>query len=168
MGSTVGTAIGCRASVPLSAPALHRRAARVALARDGIVALQQVHAREAEALEALFQRARDGAGNLGRRHVRYAELGADVEPRLERADHLAEVRLRLAVAVDGGRVEIVDAQLQRAGHGALALGGGAADHETADVAATEAEGADAEAPPSERAIVHCRATSGGGSYTRLT
>src|SRR5436190_2055125 len=50
------------------------------------------------------------------------------------------------------------------GDGALALRGGAADEQAAHVAAAEAEGADAESRPSERAIVHASVTSGGGSY----
>src|SRR5262249_31113220 len=53
---------------------------------------------------------------------------------------------------------------ERARHGALALGGRAADEQTAHVAAAEAERPNAESRPSERAIVHARATSGQGSY----
>ena len=140
---------------------LDRHAAAVALARDEVVALQQVDAREAQALEALLQRARDGGRQLGGRHVGHAELRADVEPRLERADHLTEVRLRLAIAVDRRGVEVIDAQLQRARHGPLALRRRAADEQAAHVATTEAEGADAEPRPSERAIVHTSATSRG-------
>ena len=44
----------------------------------------------------------------------------------QRLPHPAQVLLRLAVAVDGRGVEVVDAELQRPGHRPLLVGGGAA------------------------------------------
>src|SRR5207249_633679 len=143
---------------------LDRHAAAHALACDEVVALQQIYALEPESREALVERACDGRRQLRRRHVRHAELRTDIDARLERAQHAAEIRLRLAVAVERRGVEVIEAEVHGAGDGPLLLGGRAAHEQTAHVAAAEAENADAQSRPPERAIVHTSVTSGRGSY----
>src|SRR5207247_6255483 len=93
-----------------------------------------------------------GGGDLGGGDGRHPDLGADVHPRLERLQRLPEILLRLTVAVDGGRVEVVDAELHRARDRALALGGRAPDEQAADVAAAEAERGHAQPRAPERAL----------------
>src|SRR5262249_34002848 len=143
---------------------LHRDAAAITLARDEVVALQQIDAVNAQAPEARLERADDGGGQVRRGYIRHAEFRADVELRLQRAQHLAEIRFRLAFAVERRRVEVVHSELESARDGALAFGRRAADQQAAHVAAAEAQHSDAESRPSERAIVHARDTSGPGSY----
>jgi len=73
----------------------------------------------------------------------------DEDGGLQRAERAAEVLLGLAVAIAGRGVEVVDAQLHRARHRALALGHAAPDQQAADVAAAKAERGHPQARASE-------------------
>ena len=116
--------------------------------------LEQVDVLSTQALEACVERAADGAWHGAEVRGVQAELRADVDRRPQRAHGRAEVLLRLAVAVGGRGVEVVDPQLHRPRDGALALGRAATDHEPADVAASEPERRHPEPRLAELAILH--------------
>ena len=66
---------------------------------------------------------RDRLADIGAVLGRQPHLGADHDVGLERLQHAAEIALGLAVAVERRRVEIVDAGLDGARHGALLVAG---------------------------------------------
>ena len=121
---------------------------------DQVVELEQVDALEAEAAEARLEGRRHRLGGAAARLVRDADLGADDHVRPERLEDAAEVLLRLAVAVDGRGVEVVDAERERPRHRPLLVGGGAAHHEPAHGAAAEAEHRDLDAGLAEYPSLH--------------
>ena len=86
--------------------------------------------------------------------ARQPHLGADIDLGLQRLEDAAEILFRAAVAVLRGGVEIIDAELQRAGDGALLVGRRAADHQPADRAAAEAQQRDVEPGLAEPAFFH--------------
>src|SRR2546422_4017200 len=92
----------------------------------------------------VVERAADRATRVTQVRGAQTELRADVDGRPNRLQRGAEIPLRLAVAVRGRGVEVVDPQLDRTRDGAFTLGDTAADHEPADVSAAEPKRRDAQ------------------------
>jgi len=86
--------------------------------------------------------------------LRLASSDADVG--FEHLEHPAEIALALAVAIHLRRVEIIDAELDRARDGALLIGGGALGHQPTDRAAAKAEQRYVETGPAELSSFHRR------------
>ena len=119
-----------------------------------VVELKQIDGVASQPLQARLQRRgyrRTDLAALGRRQ---ANLCADIDIRLQRFQHAAEIALGFAVAIHLRRVEVVDAELDRARHRALLVGGGALDHQPADGAAAKAEQRDVETGPAEFPSFH--------------
>src|SRR5665213_620529 len=103
--------------------ALDREAAATRRTHDRVVELVEVDPFELQAPEARLDRAGDAGADLARlRGRRQAGLGPDSDVGLQRFDHAAKILFRAAVAVLRRGVEIIDAELQRAGDGALLVG----------------------------------------------
>ena len=109
---------------------------------------------ELQPLQAGVERGRDRCADPARLGWRQAHLGADIDIGLQRLQHAAEIALALAVAVHLRRVEIVDAEFERARHGALLIGRLALDHQPANRAAAEPEQRDIETGSAEPAFFH--------------
>ena len=90
--------------------------------------------------EAAFERFRHGVGDAAEFGARQPDLGADDRVGgFEVLQDAAEILLRLAVAVLHRGVEVIDADGERAGDGALLVARIAAHHQSADRAAAEAQ-----------------------------
>ena len=85
--------------------------------------LEQIDLVALQPLQAGVQRGGDRGADPARLGRRQPHLGADIDIGLQRFQHAAEIASRdLAVAVHARRIEIVDAELERARHRALLVG----------------------------------------------
>src|SRR5262245_59481646 len=125
-----------------------------AISRAGVVQLEEIHAVQTEPSEARFERFRDRVGDSAPVVELEAELGAEDDVRPEDPEHPPEILLGLAVSVRRGSIEIVDAELERASHGALLFGRGRAHHQPADVASAEPESRHLETGATEPPSLH--------------
>jgi hypothetical protein len=123
-------------------------------ADNRVVELEEVDPLHLQTIEAGFQRGGDRGADLAALGGRQPHLGADISVGLQRLPDPAEVLFALAVAVHRGRVEVVDAEFERPGDGALLFGGHPLDHEPADRAAAEAEQRYLEPRPAEPPFFH--------------
>src|SRR5262249_21683437 len=103
-----------------------RRVERAAVRREQVVQLEEIHVVQTESPTARLQRFRDRAGDPPAILELETELGAEDDVRPQDPEHPAEVLLGLSVSVQGRRIEIVDAELERASHRALLLSRGPA------------------------------------------
>ena len=121
---------------------------------DGVVAVEDVDMVAAEAFQACLQGRGDGVGGAAALSRHDAHLGGDDHLGLELGQHPAEVLLGLAVAVERRAVEVVDAELERARHRPLLVGGLAARHQAADRAAPERKDRDLESGLAKPSAFH--------------
>ncbi len=119
-----------------------------------IVQLEQVDMVAAHAAEAVVHALGDRLGHIGAVLGRQPHLGADHDVGLERLQHAAEIALGLAVAVERRRVEVVDAGLQSARHGALLIVRPALGHQPADSARTVAKHGNLKTRASQTSLLH--------------
>jgi hypothetical protein len=107
---------------------------------DGVVQMKDIDPVAPQPGKASFQRRRDGLPDLAEHRVRQPHLGADDHGgRFQLLQDAAEVLFGLAVAVGHRGVEVVHADFEGAGDGALLIHRIAAHHEPADSAAAETE-----------------------------
>ena len=123
---------------------------------DAVVQLEQIDMVAAEPLQAGIERRRDRRADAAIVGFRDAHLGAEVELRLQLGQDAAEVGLGSAVAIEGGGIEVGDAQFEGAGDGPLLVGRIALGHQAADGAATEGKDGDLHAGLAEFALLHGR------------
>ena len=123
----------------------HPAPARLALGHNRVVQLDEIDRIAAQSLQAGF----DGAHHRARDVIKLGLLDhhfrADQDVRAQLGQHTTETALRLAVAVDGRGVEVVDAQLHGARDRPHHLPEIAAHQQSAGGAAAEAEGRDTQA-----------------------
>src|SRR5947207_65989 len=124
-------------------------------ADDRIMELEQIDRVALQPLQAGFEGSGDRLTDLAALGGRQSHLGADIDIRLQRLQHPAEIVLGFAVAVHLRGVEIVDAELDRARDGAFLVGGGALDHQPADRAAAKAEQRYVETGAAALSVLHC-------------
>ena len=119
--------------------------------------MQDVHLLHAEPFEAGIEGGGDGGSDIGQVRGPEPDLGAnDRVLRLQRLEYAAEVLLGLPVAVQGRRIEVVDARIQRLGDRALLVGRRAAYHQSAHRSASEAQHRSLHACAAEYARFHGR------------
>ncbi len=123
--------------------------------RQRIVELQQIDMVAAHAFQALLGRAGDQARDVGAVSRGQPELGADHDVGLQRLQDTPEIALGLAVAVAGGRVEVIDAGLDRPRHGTLLVRPGALGEQPAHRTRAVSEHRNLKARPAELAPLHC-------------
>ena len=110
-------------------------------------------------LQARLERGRDRRADVGR-SAGTRTLVREDDVRLELREHAADVRLRGAVAVGGGGVEVIDAGLDRARDRALLIRGRAFGHQPADRAAAEGEHRNVKAGAAEFSFFHAATLPG--------
>ena len=119
-----------------------------------IVQLEEIDVIHAEACQALVHRLRDELGDPRAVGRLQPELGAEHDVGLQRLQHAAEVALGLAVAVERGGVDVVDAELDGARDRPLLVGRRALGHQAADGAGAEAEHGNFEASAAQFTLLH--------------
>ena len=119
---------------------------------DRVVQMKEIETLEPEQLEAVLDRAGERPRHVGQ--VGQAALAAHDHLRAQRAQHDAQIALRFSAAIRGRGVQVVDAELDRARDGPLAISRRAAHHQPAHVAAPEGERGDLEPCPAQRPVVH--------------
>jgi hypothetical protein len=125
-----------------------------AIQRNRIVQLVEVDVITPEALQTGGHATGDRMGDVGLVTRPQAQFGAELNIRLEAAQHSAEIGLRLAVPVGGRRVEIGHARVQRPHHDLLLVGSTATHHQATDGAASQAERCDRHTRPTEHPRLH--------------
>ena len=119
-----------------------------------IVQLEEIDVIHAEARQALVHRLRDELGDPRAVGRLQPELGAEHDVGLQRLQHAAEIALGLAVAVERGGVDVVDAELDGARDRPLLVGRRALGHQAADGAGAEAEHGNFEAGAAQFTLLH--------------
>jgi hypothetical protein len=118
------------------------------------VQLEEIDVVEAEALQTLVHASRHRVSDTCPVAGLEPELGAEHDIGLQLLQHAAEVALRLAVAVERGGVDVVDAELDGAGDRALLVGGIALGEEAADRAGAVAEHRDFKTGAAQTSFLH--------------
>jgi hypothetical protein len=107
---------------------------------DGVVQVENVDVVPLQTHETIIERFGNRVGDAAIVSARQADLGADNRVAgFQVLQNAAEVLFRLAVAVLHRRVEVIHADFECAGDGALLIARIAAHHQSADRAAAEAE-----------------------------
>ena len=107
---------------------------------DRIMQVEDIDPLAAQPRQAAVERFRHGGGDAAEFGARQPDFGADDRVGgFEVLQDAAEILLQLAVAVLHRGVEIIHADGERAGNGALLVARIAAHHQSADRAAAEAE-----------------------------
>src|SRR6266446_6855018 len=138
----------------LTEHSLGGKAAVAAICSNMIVQLEQIDAIELQALQARLQRGRDRRAGPAAFAVRNAHFSADYDVGLQTLDDASEITLGFAITIHRGGIEIVNAELDRASHRPLLVGGIAAYHQPADGTASEPEERNVEPGPAECAFFH--------------
>ena len=128
----------CRDHLAKHLPDAQRFAA--AVLGDCVVQMEDIDPVATQSREAIFERLCHCVRDAAEIGARQADLGADNRVGgFQLLQNAAEVLFRLAVAVLHRRVEVIHADLERAGDGAFLIARIAAHHQPADRAAAEAQ-----------------------------
>src|SRR5690348_5286606 len=118
--------------------------------------MEDVHLFPAHALEAGFQRLRHRGGNTTEVGGLDADLCADGDVGLQLRQYPAKVLLGLAIAVLCGRIEVIDASLDRLRDCSLLIGRRATHHQATDSSAAKPENRKLQSCPAKIPLFHDR------------